>query len=173
MYIYLVFIEKTGKFSVFCDDNMHDIGSKNFCLQDLLFKILIWLKYLLYVLCKYFLKSHVCLFFFSTQLNDANLIQKKKYSVKCPQPRFIWTAKQLKMVSYVFCTLFDLFFCNNMVDEILIMVKVILLKWRQNFLQVSRILFSVLSIARLWTVWGSWSEEFENIYEREEEKILY
>lgn len=31
-----------------------------------------------------------------------------------------------------------------MVDEILIMVKVILLKWRQNFLQVSRILFSVL-----------------------------
>lgn len=34
--------------------------------------------------------------------------EKILYSVKGPQTRFVWTAKQLKMVSYVFCTLLDL-----------------------------------------------------------------
>lgn len=52
-----------------------DTGSENFCLQGSFFKILIWLKYLLYLLCNYFFKSHVCLF--SIQLKDANLKQKK------------------------------------------------------------------------------------------------
>lgn len=33
------------------------------------------------------------------------------------------------------------FFCNNMVDKILITVKMILLKWRQNLLQASRMFY--------------------------------
>lgn len=71
----MVYIEKTGKLSVFYTDYMHGIWSKNFCLQDSFFKIWIWLKYLLYILCKFFWRA--IFVFFSTPLKDANLIQKK------------------------------------------------------------------------------------------------
>lgn len=53
-------------------------------------------------------------------------------------------------ILYIFYLVWS-FFCSNTVDKILIAVKMILLKWMQNLLQVSRMFFSVLPTAKQWT----------------------